>query len=172
MRVVRRGARLLLRLVGSVLSLSHVRTNVLRFARKSVSMGGALSRVRAVTGLGLPSRIDVHLLPNTSCYVVRAIPGQMERMLGGCLSGTLGRARRNFVSVNCRLPRRSEVHFFIHSANYNVPPRGRGSMFRHFIGLGDFGRNANLKLSVYAVVTRGVGKGINIDSVPKGNSRF
>lgn len=64
------------------------------------------------------------------------------------------------------------LQFCIHSAKVKVPGGGVGAMFSHFIGLGDFIRNAKLNLSVYGDLIRRVNKAVNIRSRRKRNSYF
>lgn len=170
--VVRDGGALLLRLVDSVLSLSGVRTNALRFYCSGIRLGSVVSRVRDIAHCqARDGNVRLVMRGKLPSYLVEARGGHLVRMLGGLLGGTDGFASRKDVAFNCGLYS-GRLCFCIGSANYNVPTSGIGSVFKHFIGLGSFMRNAKLKLSVYRAVMRRVKKHVNIRSRRKGKSAF
>lgn len=174
MRVVGKGAGVLLRLMGSVLSVSGVRTNALRFVCASISIGRVVHRLRNVFELHLRrTSIPMHVVfrPGLPIYFVRARGGHVSRIVSGFLSGTFGCAIRNDVAVKCRV-HRGNVYFCISSANANVPRSGMDRIFRHFAGLSTGHRNAKLKLSVDQAVVGGVNNRVNIASGCNRNSAF
>lgn len=171
--VVRAGARLLLRLVGSVLSVSGVRSKVCSFRIARISTGRLVSRIRRMTHLHVEaSRISLSFTRHLPRYIFRASGGHLVRILAGLIIGTVGFASRKRVRVKCQLRSTRALCFCMSSANYNVSTRRYRRIFRHFIGCGAFVRNAKLKLSVYGVVVRGLKNRVKIRSRSNGNSIF
>lgn len=170
--VVRGGGRLLLRLVDSVLSLSGVRTKALRFRCSGMRLGDIVGRLRDMLRLGLgSSTIHLRFMPSLSVYPIRVRGGELSRLLVGLVAGTVGFASRKDIHFNCRL-RKGRLCFCISSAKYNVPGSGRRDIFKHFIGLGGFTRNAKLKLSVYRALMGRVKNYVNIRSRRNGKTAF
>lgn len=157
-RIVRRGSRLLLGLVGSIVSLSDLRFNGLRFyvTRRS-TMDVYEGIVSAIGGIGR-ARTRLAFAARLRRVPVRASSSHLRRILVGLLVGTAGFAPRNDVILGLRGRASSAMLFAMASANYNVPGSGRTGVFRHFRGLGRGTRNDKLKLSVYRLVVRRVNK--------------
>lgn len=169
--VVRAGGRLLLRLIGSVLSLSGVRTKRVSFGCSTISLSRVFGGLRRICGSHIGSNISlIYRLPSIT-YIVRSRGGQLARILSGFLDGTYGCASRNSVAVKCREVN-TVLHFCITSANGKLTRRGVPRIFRHFTGFSDFIRKAKLKLSVYRSVVRSLSNGVNISSRLNGNSAF
>lgn len=159
-RVVGIGSFRLLGLVGSVLSFSSFRGSGVAFgvhARSTIGLYGRIIRA-IVTSHGL--RIRVHFSASLSILVLSASSTHLHRILVGLLIGTAGFARRNSVILRLGVTSISATLFSIASAKYNVPPRGRRLVFRHFRGLGSFIRKDKLNLSVYRLVIGCVGNGL------------
>lgn len=173
-RVVGVGTSLLVRLMGSVLSVSGVRTNALRFICSAMSVGLLLSSLRELFRVEVGSTkkgMRVVTRPSLSSYFVRASHGQITRIVSGFINGTVGFAQRKGVHVNCRTGS-ARLCFCIGSANANVPTRGLSGMFKHFIGLGGSRGNTKLKLSVSRAVMNGLDNRVKTSSVRKRNSAF
>lgn len=155
---VHRDNRRLLTLVDSVLSLSGMRTKRRRLILASITIIPlyrsyvTVIRPETVTGnLALSYRIR----PKTRDYITSS--HQLQRVLLGLLSGTIGFARVNRVSLAIR-PRKTVLRFTMRSANVNVPSRHQSRLFRPFARLSDsLGhrcRNANLNLTLARRLTR------------------
>lgn len=152
--VVRRGSRLLLGLVGSIVSLSDLRVKGVAFGFGVYStMKLYEGIVSVIRGVGR-ARTSIHFSAPLSSLRLLASDTHLRRMLVGLLVGTAGFASRNSVALRLRRRARSATLFSIASANAKVPGRGRGGVFGHFRGLGRGTRNAKLKLSVYRLVVR------------------
>lgn len=170
--VIRRGGRLLLRLVSSVLSLSGVRTNAFRFAVARIGMGLLYRSVMHDVRKGAARAMELMFSGRLPRYCVVDSHGHLRRIVSGFIGGTTGFASRKAVGMKCRRLRSDEVHFCISSANVKVGRRCQMRVFSHFIGLGSFVRNANLKLSVYQDVVSRLRNRVKIRSRPNGNSYF
>lgn len=169
--VVGRGSRVLLRLVGSVLSLTGVRTNALRCVECPVSLKRLYHGICRVRGSQIRAKIILVLSGGSADLVVGRSRGQVVRIIAGLVAGTVGFAFGKRVHFNFRIERRC-VSFCMGSAKVNVSRRGVGVVFRHFIGLGAFIRKANLKLTVYEIVMRGLNKRVATRSGLGRNSAF
>lgn len=156
--VVRRGSRLLLGLVGSMVSLSGLSPNGLAFGFGRYSTIGVYhGMVGAMRGIGR-ARTKIDFIASLSGLALHASRTHLRRMLVGLLVGTAGFAARKDVALALRGRSRAVTLFAIASAKYNVLHRGRSRVFGHFRGLGRNTRKANLKLSVYRLVVRRVKK--------------
>lgn len=156
--VVRRGSRLLLGLVGSMVSLSDLSVDGLMFGFGGYStMIVYHGIVSAMEGMGR-ARTSIRFIAALRSLPLLASSSHLRRLLVGLLVGTAGFAARNSVALRVQGRSSSATIFSIASANYNVPPRGRNQVFGHFRGLGRNTRNAKLKLSVYRLVIRRVKK--------------
>lgn len=170
-RVIRSGGRHLLRLVGRVLSLSGVRSNVIRFAVAPMHLRPLYGRVRSTRVFHYPRKIRLVCRPSSRGVIVSKSGGQVFRIVSGLVNGTFGFAAAKRVDCKCH-QRNGCMTFRIASANVNVTPSGISQMFRHFIGIGGFTRNAKLKLSVYGAVVRHLNNGVSIASRINGNAAF
>lgn len=155
-RVVGSGSSLLLQLVGSVLSLSQLSTSEIEVAGRPYSMIRLYQRMLASMGFSHGSGGGFIFADGCRSFMVGASMRQLRRIVVGLLSGSTGFARSNIVALSFSISGKQGLTFFsIASANYNVPGRGRGLMFRHFRGLSRCTRKAKLKLSVYGLAIRG-----------------
>lgn len=173
LHVVRCGGRLLLRLIGSVVSLSGVRTKTLRLIASGICLSSVVERLRETfyPGTGT-TRLSLGFSSRRTRYCVGMSHGELVRILGGLVSGTVGFATRKDMRFNFSQLRGNVLHFCIASAKRNVPGRCRGGVFKHFIGLGDFIRNVNLKLSVDRAVIGYVKNRVKIRSGRNGKTAF
>lgn len=170
--VVGGGDSLLLHLVASVLSFSGVRSNILSCSLSSADLGSVFRRRFRMRTVGVPRGISlVYSFSTLPSVFIRASPGQIARILSGLVSGTIGFARIKDVEFSCHVMRGCMLIRMV-SANVKVSPRRRRTVFSHFIGIGSFGRKANLNLAVYGAVVRTLGKAVNISSEPKRNTQF
>lgn len=171
--VVSGGAELLLGLIGSILRLSHVRSNGVSFRYRSYDtrrFTRAICRARRM--VVLPPIRFVGRFPSRS-IAVRVSHVHLARIVAGFLKGTGGFASRKRVGLNCFYSGRGgRVRFFMRSANTKVPGRRLRVVFRQFCGQGRFMRNMKLKLTVDGIVMRGVGKRVSIRSRIGGNDHF
>lgn len=165
------GGRQLLRLVGRVLSLSGVRSNVMRFACTPMELGKLYGRVRSTRIFHAPRNMRLLCRPSGRAAVVSSSGGHVFRMLSGLVKGTLGFAARKDVDCKCQRRKRGIV-FRIASAKANVTTSGIGGIFRHFVGLGGATRKAKLNLSVYGAVVRQLNKRVSMASRVKGKAAF
>lgn len=161
-RLVRRGSSLLLALIKSVLDTTRLRDGECAVGVTPRDYGGLYQRTVAAIRRHGPRNIGLCCASRISSYCrLDASKRHIYRVLVGFLAGTRGRAARNRVHLRYSLARRPKcIAFSIASANANVPPRCSRAVFRHFRGTSGFKRNANLKLGVYHLVTRQLGKGI------------
>lgn len=170
-RVVRAGGRLLLRLIGSVLSLSGVRTKRVSFVCSRFGMSALFQDLCRAFRDQIGNKIALcYRVPRRS-YIVCSRGGHLARIVAGFLAGTYGFAFRKSVHVKCGRER-SKLCFCMGSAKGNVRQGGLPRMFRHFTGFSSFVRKAKLKLSVYRAVLRGLRKGVNMRSRRKGKDAF
>lgn len=153
----------LLTLMGSILSVSGVRTKRLRITHTPFSLrttvAGILTVIRPRTRTG-----TLALQITMSPVLKRTITSRhhFRRVLLGLLDGTVGFASSNRITLVTSLmssPRASAaLYLHIASAKVNVGPRGLSSLFRPFRRVSTkltHGRsNAKLKLTVYQQLVR------------------
>lgn len=168
------GYNLLLTLVGSVLSLSHVRSKAVRFVFTRRGLSLLLGAIRSSRQLGVPPKMRLVLhVPRDSGGCLAASGIHLRRIIGGLVGGTTGFADDNFVAFNCRSSRSPKcAHVFMRSAKMNVSRRNVHRVFRQFCGISGFARKTNLKLDVYRAVVRQLGNIVSIASRMNGKAQF
>lgn len=167
------GGSSLLRLIGSLLSCSGVRTGALRCGSKRISMGTLVSRIYAARGVhSRPANVRIRFMRQLPRYHLIMSHIHFTRIVNGLIEGTLGFARVNDIGVNYEELDGRGFCFCITSANYNVSRIKERTVFRQFIGVGCGVGNAKLKLSVAGSVIRRCKKNVNIRSGGKRNSAF
>lgn len=171
-RVVGAGGLLLVRLVGSVLSLSGVRTSTVEVDCRPISVGKLVSAVFTSVGLHVPRNIRLFLRGNDYAYYFKTSDVHLLRLVGGLTGGTVGGAGRKDVALKCAYLPSGYLRFCIGSAKANVTGSGLRDLFAHFIGIGSCIRNVNLKLTVYRKLIAGVNNSVRIRSRLKINSAF
>lgn len=102
-RVVRGGGRLLLRLVSSILSLTGVRSNVVRLGLIRISLQRLYGRLIISVHVGMPTRITLYIIPSLPSCVVHYSGIELARVVSGFVGGTVGRADGKAVLLNCRV---------------------------------------------------------------------
>lgn len=170
--IVELGSSLLLRLMGSMISISYLSITGVEFSiipRRIITLYQGI--IRVLEGVGRAST-RVVFRARLSTLRVRASPYELRRMLVGLLIGTAGFAGRKCVALALQVGRIKMPRFVMASAKYKVPLRGRRTMFNQFRGLGRNVRNAKLKLSVYGLVVGHVKKSVQISSACDGKTHF
>ncbi len=154
--------------------------------RRLTRLRSALSRPcrlgsRGVTAFYRGRVSGVHPFMGPSIALAIGTPGvgitvrtrRLKQLVGRLLIGTVRRAPSNKgVALSFGGHDTRAVRFVMDSANYNVTRRGQRRLFGPFARVGSLVRNSNLKLPVYTLVTRGVGKALALSADCAGKAHF